>query len=133
MFDHLRQAAQQVVSEQAEDEGLWFAAATASEAYLQQALRRLHAAVEQPPLPVQEPVACRFCHSEKGCWAWQCYHCGEIDDVQKPTPPAAQRTWVGLDEDDIRKLYGKDLNYRDGNYVRYAMAVEARLKEKNNV
>ena len=44
---------------------------------------------------------------------------------------AAQRTWVGLDEDDIRKLYGKDLNYRDGNYVRYAMAVEAKLKEKN--
>ena len=38
--------AQQVVSEQAEDEGLWFVAATASEAYLQQALRRLHAAVE---------------------------------------------------------------------------------------
>ena len=47
------------------------------------------------------------------------------------TPPAAQRPWVGLDEDDIRKLYGKDLNYRDGNYVRYAMAVEAKLKEKN--
>jgi len=44
---------------------------------------------------------------------------------------AAQRQWVGLDEDDIRKLYGKDLNYRDGNYVRYAMAVEAKLKERN--
>jgi hypothetical protein len=40
--------------------------------------------------PVQEPVACRFCHSKKGCWTWQCYHCGEIDDVQQPTPPAAQ-------------------------------------------
>ena len=39
--------------------------------------------------PEQEPVACRFCHSEKGCWTWQCYHCGEIDDVQKPAPPAA--------------------------------------------
>lgn len=44
---------------------------------------------------------------------------------------AAQRPWIGLDEDDIRKLYGKDLNYRDGNYVRYAMAVEAKLKERN--
>jgi hypothetical protein len=54
MPDHLRQAAQQVVSEQAEDEGLWFAAATASEAYLQQALRRLHAA-HFAPQPVQEP------------------------------------------------------------------------------
>ena len=39
--------------------------------------------------PEQE-VSCRFCHSKKGCWAWQCYSCGEIDDVQKPAPPAAQ-------------------------------------------
>ena len=39
--------AQQVVDEQAEDEALWFVAQTAPEAYLQQALRRLHAAVEE--------------------------------------------------------------------------------------
>jgi len=44
---------------------------------------------------------------------------------------AAQRPWVGLDEDDIRELYGKDLNYRDGDFLRYAMAVEAKLKERN--
>lgn len=31
---------------QAEDEGLWFVARTASEAYLQQELRKLHAAIE---------------------------------------------------------------------------------------
>ena len=42
------------------------------------------------PVPQAEPVSCRFCHDKKGCWAWQCYKCGEIDDVQKPTPPAAQ-------------------------------------------
>ena len=36
----------EVCQEQAEDEGLWFVAKTAPEAYLQQALRRLHAAVE---------------------------------------------------------------------------------------
>lgn len=35
-----------IVDEQAEDEGLWFIARTAPEAYLQQELRRLHAAVE---------------------------------------------------------------------------------------
>jgi hypothetical protein len=35
-----------LVSEQAEDEGLWFRAETAPEAYLQQELRRLHAAIE---------------------------------------------------------------------------------------
>ena len=38
---------QVVVNEQAEDEGLWFVAQTAPEAYLQQELRRLHAAIEE--------------------------------------------------------------------------------------
>ena len=38
----------------------------------------------------QESVACRFCFSEKGCWTWQCYHCGEIDDVQQPAPLPVQ-------------------------------------------
>ena len=35
-----------VVKSQAEDAGLWFIAKTATEAYLQQELRKLHAAVE---------------------------------------------------------------------------------------
>lgn len=35
-----------LVAEQAEDQGLWFIAKTAPEAYLQQALRRLHALIE---------------------------------------------------------------------------------------
>lgn len=35
-----------LVQRQAEDEGLWFEATTAPEAYLQQELRKLHAAVE---------------------------------------------------------------------------------------
>ena len=43
-----------VVDEQAEDEGLWFVAETITEAYLQSALRRLHAAVENVP---QQPSA----------------------------------------------------------------------------
>ena len=40
-----------VVAEQANDAGLWFDAQTAPEAYLQAALRRLHAVIE-----VTEPV-----------------------------------------------------------------------------
>jgi hypothetical protein len=36
----------EVVSNQAENEGLWFNPQTAPEAYLQQELRRLHAVVE---------------------------------------------------------------------------------------
>jgi hypothetical protein len=39
-------SAREVVNRQAQDEGLWFRAETAPEAYLQQALRELHAAVE---------------------------------------------------------------------------------------
>ena len=38
--------ARELVNEQANDDGLWFVAETAAEAYLQQELRRLHAAVE---------------------------------------------------------------------------------------
>ena len=39
-------AALEIVLEQALDDGLWFAAQTASEAHLQQELRRLHAVIE---------------------------------------------------------------------------------------
>jgi hypothetical protein len=39
-------AAQAVAARQADDEALWFEAETASEAYLQQALRELHEAIE---------------------------------------------------------------------------------------
>ena len=38
--------ARRVAAEQANDDGLWFKAETAPEAYLQQALRRLHAVIE---------------------------------------------------------------------------------------
>lgn len=36
-----------LVNIQAEDEGIWFIAMTAPEAYLQQELRKLHAAIER--------------------------------------------------------------------------------------
>lgn len=42
-----------LVNEQAEDEGIWFRAMYASEAYLQRALRDLHDAVER--LTVDNP------------------------------------------------------------------------------
>lgn len=41
---------QQMVDAQALDEGLWFGAETAAEAYLQQELRKLHAVVESAAL-----------------------------------------------------------------------------------
>lgn len=76
--------------------------------------------------PVQEPVTCRFCHSKKGCWAWQCYHCGEIDDVQKPTPPAAQRPWVGLTDEEVIEISHLALTR-----VQAVQMTAAILKEKN--
>jgi predicted small metal-binding protein len=39
-------AIREIVNAQAEDGGLWFVAEYATEAYLQQELRRLHAAIE---------------------------------------------------------------------------------------
>jgi hypothetical protein len=53
----------------------------------QQAITALKERLAQPE---QEPVVCRFCRDERGCWAWQCNNCGEIDDSQEPAPP--QRT-----------------------------------------
>jgi hypothetical protein len=74
-------AVRRLVDEQAEDEGLWFLAQTAPEAYLQQELRRLHAAIETAALPRQnEPgldVERPPCpHSISGP-ATKCLNCGE--------------------------------------------------------
>ena len=128
--------------------------------------------------PVQKPVSCRFCHSEIGCWAWQCYKCGEIDDVQQPAAQPEQepvawmssdrawmwsdyskaiaavaniptltliplyaappkREWQGLTNEEIEtigdkvaneQLVGPVSNFR----VRFARAIEAKLKELNH-
>ena len=79
-----------------------------------------------------KPVACRFCHSEKGCWTWQCYNCGEIDDVQKPTvqPKKEPRQWVVLEAEDLAQIESDDF-WQIGNHMAIAMAVEAKLKELN--
>lgn len=42
-------AVRELVNQQAEDDGLWFISRTITEAYLQQALRKLHAVIEQTP------------------------------------------------------------------------------------
>jgi hypothetical protein len=78
------------------------------------------------PAPVQEPVACPECNGkgeiETGIGMMGCTYC----------PPAAQRQWVGLTDEQIDKLFG------DGPYVPamllrdVARAIEAKLKEKNS-
>jgi hypothetical protein len=92
--------------------------------------KKIIADLEAEREPVQKPAACRFCHDARGCWAWQCYHCGEIDDVQKPIPPAAQRPWVGLTEQDMPS--GEDPMF-DHQYFIAGMVYAAKvLQDKNH-
>jgi len=132
---NLRQVAQQAL-EALEDERY-----VTKYTHIVEAITALHKALEQPE---QHPVA--YDKTEINCFVQSLYdqkmqegkH-GHYETmfhvvhqaIKKVAPPAAQRPWQGLDEDEIRELYGKDLNYRDGNYVRYAKSVEAKLKERN--
>ena len=45
-----------LIEKQIYDQRIWFMAETAPEAYLQQALRTLHAAVEKHLLEVKDPI-----------------------------------------------------------------------------
>jgi hypothetical protein len=97
--------------------------------FLKAELKRLQDDMQALAAPVQEPV-----HQ------WQQKHSPywydgypDNDDGGGPyetrtlytTPPAAQRQWVGLTDDEIEKL-------RESFATRYAIeAIEAKLKEKN--
>ena len=86
------------------------------------------------PAPVQEPVACvidgdLYFHHEID-WEDLAYQ-GHGVELLYTTPPAAQRTWVGLtDEERMDVLlalnWDKQLTHMDT-----AKAIEAKLKEKN--
>jgi hypothetical protein len=54
----------------------------------------------------------------------------EIQDMYT-TPPAAQRQWVGLTDDEFNELY--DSYVPTACYSLLIEEVEAKLKEKNNV
>lgn len=92
-----------VVNEQAEDENLWFVAQTVPEAYLQQELRRLHAAVEAAQSgerTFSESVACQVCHRTNvvtegglcsactaGQWVYVGSECQSCGWLQRWSPP----------------------------------------------
>ena len=81
------------------------------------------------PVPQAEPVSCRFCHDKKGCWTWQCYNCGEIDDVQQPAPP--QRPWQGLTEFQFAEIYNKWNDTNGSTPWGLNQALEAKLRKLN--
>lgn len=93
----IRQAAQQAL-EALEDERY-------VSTHIVDAITALKAALAQPEQE-PEPVACRFCHNQRGCWTWQCYHCGEIDDVQKPTAAQPEQEPVGWEHHEYRPYGG---------------------------
>jgi len=78
--------------------------------------------------PAQEPVTCRFCHDARGCWTWQCYHCGEIDDVQQPAAqPVQEPMRVYVENFAAMGGWVKDSGEGAFNYVQrisYAQGVE---------
>ena len=98
------------------------------------------AALEQPPLPVQEPVAWDKPSDNFNAW-WD----GDRrrDNANPFTTDSfaywafegwqaalAQRPWQGLEAEDLAQIES-DYFWQIGNHMAIAMAVEAKLKEKN--
>jgi hypothetical protein len=80
-------------------------------------------------LPPAQPEQDATMQSLKDLWREVCDNVGKQYFAQPP-----QRTWVGLTYEDMTKLQ-KDLYNAKGESVlptTFAMAVEAKLKEKNN-
>jgi len=65
-------------------------------------------------------------------WCWHQIHDSDVRYVRADlaTPPAAQRQWIGLDEEEI-KITWHDIDGSEGMLIRFARAIEAKLKEKN--
>ena len=93
--------------------------------------------------PVQEPVAWRYDLKHAGSFAGVSREyspiklsIGENWTPLYTTPPAAQRLWVGLRDDEIFSVLDKLQAIYNGpptgdSRVIFAQAIEAKLKEKN--
>jgi hypothetical protein len=101
----------------------------------------VRASTAQQPPAQQEPVVlpcCGFTDARAVMWNFynkvvQCHNCGQVY-----TSPPAQRTWVSLTDEEVdRALDAAKVPELPGGYesveLEIARAIEAKLKEKNNV
>jgi hypothetical protein len=80
--------------------------------------------------PEQEPIAWVYqegLEALKSGRPWTAYGSNGYSRI----PLYLNAQWQGLTDEEIVAVYGDDLKYRDGDYLRYSRAIEAKLKEKN--
>jgi hypothetical protein len=91
------------------------------------------------PAPVQEPVVWRWSESKGERWFgwttdWSHHDKAKLMafpiEYAYTTPPAAQRQWVGLTDEEIEKAC-VPLGAAMLSFTEVARAIEAKLKEKN--
>ncbi len=78
------------------------------------------------PAPVQEPVALKPCWYESK-EKTMCRKCGQVH--AEAIPPAAQRQWAGLTDEDIIPLCSQAWVF--DTVKQWAEIIEAKLREKN--
>ena len=84
--------------------------------------------------PEQEPVAWAYhegLEAFKSGKPWTAYGSNGDGRIPLYLNDAVARKWQGLTDEDVVSTYGADMKYRDGDYMRFARAIEAKLKLKN--
>ena len=86
---------------------------------IERARNALEAALEQQAEPVQERIT-RIAWDERGVRT--------VNDIPDDAP---QRQWVGLEAEDLAQIESDEF-WQTGNHMAIAVAVEAKLKERNH-
>ncbi len=80
--------------------------------------------------PVQDSTCSETLRAQGKAYPRTCRKCGLGPCIGAPKqPPAAQRQWVGLTQQDIDIAF--DDTQEGGGFDEFARAIEAKLKEKN--